>query len=308
MMDRDDMFSGLHEALQQAGCTSMEEVQAFARSFMERQNRVPLPEFHGLSPEQMHQFLFFPFDSPGLVSFVSPLEERPEAPIATLFTLLAEAIGEQGMKATATGNLPRNFCREAALRFLGEEGFRERTRYGGINKEVDFFDMHVTRLVANLSGLVHKYRGRFILTRECRKLLKTQGMAGIYPRLLRTYVTKFNWAYRDRHQALPFVQHAFLFTLHLLTRYGDDWRPHVFYEDSFLRAFPMILSQMEPETIFTLEDVVRMCYTWRTLQGFAVFFGLADVELAGKDGYKSQYRVRRRPLLAETVRFHTGAQ
>ena len=31
-------------------------------------------------------------------------------------------------------------------------------------------------------------------------------------------------------------------------------------------------------------------------------------ELVGKDGYKSQYRVRSRPLLAEVVRFHAGAQ
>ena len=308
MIGKDDIFSELHEALQGQEFTTIAEAEAFADSFMRQQNRTPLPEFHGLSPEQMHRLLASPFDSPGLVSFMSPLETQPEAPIAALFSLLAEAIGEQGMKATATGNLPRSFCRAAALRFWGEKAYRENTRFGGINKETDFFDMHVTRLAATLAGLVRKHQGRFILTKECKKLLDVPGMAGIYPRLLRAYVSRFNWAYRDRHQEVRFVQHSFLFTLYLLTKYGDDWRPHVFYEDSFLRAFPKVLTQVEPEPAFAPEYVVRTCYTWRTLLNFAAFFGLAEVEPVGKDRYDRQYRVRKRLLLTEAVRFHVEVQ
>jgi hypothetical protein len=121
---------------------------------MREQNSTPLPEFHGLSPEQIHRLLAFPFDSPGLVSFMSPLETQPEAPVATLFRLLIEAISEQALRATATGNLPRSFCREAALRFWGEEAYHEHTRFCGINKETDFFDMHVTASVVSHKRLV----------------------------------------------------------------------------------------------------------------------------------------------------------
>jgi len=303
-MDRDDIFSELREAIQGKEFASIAEAQAFADNFTREQNSTPLSEFHGLSPEQMHRLLAFPFDSPGLVSFMSPLETQPEAPVATLFRLLATVIGDQGLKATATGNLPRSFCREAALRFWGEEAYREHTRFCGINKETDFFDMHVTRLIAKLAGLVHKYHGRFTLTREGRKLLDGPGMAEIYPRLLRAYVTRFNWAYRDRRQEVPFIQHAFLFTLYLLAIYGDEWKPHVFYEDAFLRAFPKVLAQVEPHPFSTPERTVRLCYTWRTLLNFAGFYGLADVEPVGEDGYDRQYRVRKRPLLARVVRFH----
>jgi hypothetical protein len=301
--DNDDVLTELRKAIQEKDFSSLEEVQAFADALMPRQNQTPLDDFHGLSPAQMHSFFYFPFDSPGLVDFVSPLETEPEAPVITLFRLLVEAIGEKGLKTTTSGNLPRDFCREAALRFWGEEGYRERTRYGGINKEFDFFDMHITRLIAKLAGLLRKYRGRFLLTKECLKLLDKQGMSGVYPRLLHSYAAKFNWAYRGGLQQLPFVQQSFLFTLYLLTKYGDDWRPHVFYEDCFLRAFPKILTQVEPRSYSAPERSVRSCYIWRTLVGFVAFFGLADVESVGKDRYDYEYRVRSRPLLSQAVRF-----
>lgn len=303
MIDDNDLLAELREALEGLRFTSTEDVQDFANGLMAQQNQTPLNDFHGLSPEQMHSLLSLPFDSPGLVSFPSPLGTEPEAPVVTLFGFLVEAIGEKGLKATTTGNLPRNFCREAALRFWGEEGYREKIRYRGINKEIDFFDMHVTRRIAKLAGLLHKYQGRFILTKEGRKLLAGQGMAWVYPRLLHSYVTKHNWAYPGSYQALPFVQRSFLFTLYLLTKYGDDWLPHVFYEDCFLRAFPKVLTQVEPRPYSNPEEVVRSLYTWRTLSGFASFFGLADVELVGEGRYDHRYRVKSRPLLSKAVHF-----
>jgi hypothetical protein len=37
---------------------------------------------------------------------------------------------------------------------------------------------------------------------------------------------------------------------------------------------------------------------------FAAFLGLAEVEPTTKEPYHRDYRVRKRPLLAEAVRFH----
>ena len=44
--------------------------------------------------------------------------------------------------------------------------------------------------------------------------------------------------------------------------------------------------------------------SWRALVHFAVFLGLAEVEPTMKDRYDGHYRVRKRPLLADAVRFH----
>jgi hypothetical protein len=282
----------------------MEELQAFTDRFMRQRNQAPLDDFQGLSPERMHRILDFPFDSPKLVTYAPVVDGEAKAPILTLFGLLSEAIGEQGLKPTAIGNLPRNVCREAVSAYRGDEAVRKDARFAPINKEEDFFGLHVTRLVAELAGLIKKYRGRFILSRECRTLRADHGPGGIYPRLMYSYVRDFNWAYRDRYPDLEFIQRSFLFTLYLLHLHGGEWLPAVFYEEAFIRAFPMALSDVAPTPYFTPEQRVRSCYTWRALVNFAVFLGLADVEPTAEDRLDRQYRVRKRPLLDEAVRFH----
>jgi hypothetical protein len=293
----------LRSALEGRQFNSLEEAQAFLDQITQQQNRRQLDEFHGLSPEQMHQILNFPFASPGLVRFPEVLHANPGAPILTLFELLTDAIGEQGLKPTAKGNLPRNFCREAALLYWGEQRYQDKTRYGGINREEDFDDLHVTRLVAELAGLIRKYKGRFILSRDCRRLLTEDDMTAIYPRLFRAYVEQFNWAYRDGYPELRFMQSAFLFTLYLLRRHGDTWRPQVFYEDAFLRAFPMLLDEVPPSQVVAPDETVRRAYTWRSLVHFAGFLGLATVEPVSDQLLCHEYRVKSLPLLGQVVQF-----
>jgi len=293
----------LREALEGRQFSSLEEAQAFAMQHAQQQNRRPRDEFHGLSPEQMRQILYRPFESTTLIHFPDKLDTRPTAPILELFSLLTDVIGERGLKPTAKGNLPRNFCREAALAYWGDEAYREHTRYGRINREEDFSDLHVTRLVAGLAGLIRKYKGRFILSRDCRRLLAGDGPVAIYPKLFKSYVQEFNWAYRDGYPELRFIQSAFLFTLYLLTRYGDTWRTQEFYENAFLRAFPVVLNEVPSNPIMSPEDTVCGCYTLRTLVHFVGFLGLAAVEPMSDDLLNRQYRIKALPLLAKVVEF-----
>ena len=293
----------LRKALEDRQFNSLEEAQTFLDQITQQQNRRQLDEFHGLSPEQMHQILNFPFASPGLVHFPEVLGATPAAPILTLFQQLTDAIGDQGLKPTAKGNLPRNFCREAALVYWGEQRYLENTRYSGINREEDFDDLHVTRLVAELAGVIRKYKGRFILSRDCRRLLAGDGITAIYPKLFRAYVEQFNWAYRDGYPELRFIQSAFLFTLYLLSHYGDAWRPQVFYEDAFLGAFPRLLDEVPPSQVISPSETVRRGYTWRSLVHFADFLGLATVVPVSDELLCHEYRVKSLPLLDQVVQF-----
>lgn len=297
----------LRDAHQGRQFDSLEEAQAFVTAFAQRENRRALDDFQGLSPEQMHCVLYLPFASPDLVRIPEVLDASPSAPILKLFCLLADAIGAQGLKPTAKGNLPRKVCREAALAYWGEATHRERTRFGDIHGEADFDELHTTRLVAELAGLIRRHRGRLILGRDCRRLLAGDGLGAIYPRLFRAYVERFNWAYRDGYPELGFIQRAFLFTLYLLARHGGTWRPQRFYEDAFLRAFPMILNEAPSWPLTTPEETVRRCYSRRTLMQFAGFLGLAAVEPVAGQFPSLEYRVQALPLLARAVVFqHTG--
>lgn len=302
-----DASAELRQAMEREEFSSLEEMQAFAEEFMNQRNHRPIEEFHGLTAEQMHFVLNHPFSTPQLVTFPEKLDNCPEAPILSLFNLLVEAIGENGLKPTANGNLPRNFCREAVQVYWDAETYKERSRFGQIRKEEDFFELHVARVVAELAGLIRKYKGRFILSRKCRQLLAAGGLTVIYPLLLRTYVEQFNWGYWDGYEEIPFIQHSFLFTLYLLSRYGDDWQSSDIYEDLFLNAFPMLVDEIKGTAYFTPEQQFRSCYTLRTLKRFAVFMGLAVIERVEKTGISiNNYRVKKLPLLDEIVRWKQG--
>lgn len=294
----------LKELLKGKNFGSLEEANAFLRQHSQQRNQAPVDGFHGLSPEQMHRFLHFPFDSPHLVTFSPALENIPQVPVLTLFNLLADAIGDEGLKATATGNLPRSFCRESAKVYLGEEEYQRWSRYGELRSEPEFREMHIVRLVAGLAGLIRKYKGKFILSKECRKLRSEPGQPGIYPRLFQAYAREFNWAYDDRFEEIPFIQQSFLFSLYLLSRYGGEWQSNAFYEDNFLRAFPSLLPQVQPvASYYSPEQVVRLSYSARCLERFARFFGLVEIERCGNDRYSEEFKVKKLPLLDQVVQF-----
>lgn len=295
-------LADLKKAVGERQFSSLEEARTFVDSYMGRTNRAPLDDFAGLSSEQMFRILHFPFSPPELVTFSPRLTAPPAGQMATLADALLGGIGEEGLKTTATGNLPLKFVRQTAVDyFLDEEGeYQSRIR-----SETDFFDLHVARLVAGASGLIRKYRGRFLQTVRCRKLLGEGGLAAVYPLLFRAFVEKYNWAYRDLYPDLPMIQQSFLFSLWLFHRFGDEWRSPSFYEDYFLRAFPAILSGAPDEGhSITPEDTVRSCYTWRCIEGFAGFLGLVEIKWEDRSFIRRRFQVRKTGLLSDLVTFH----
>jgi len=153
-----------------------------------------------------------------------------------------------------------------------------------------------------MAGLIRKYKGKFILSRNYRTLHSKMGMAGMYPLLLRAFATRYNWAYHGWHNDLPIIQHTILFTAYLLHRFGDQWREMASYEDAFLRAFPQTLDKVTPRPYGTPESTVRQMYTLRALDHFAVFLGLAEMRPIG---YLKERRckIRKLPLLDTAVCF-----
>ncbi len=303
----DDVFAETHaeikELFQDREFGSLDEANVVLSAHFSRKNRMADTAFSDLSPEQMNALLYDPFDSPDYIRFTKSFEKEYSAPILTLFSLLVEAIGEEGLKSTAKGNLPQRFCRDAALSYWGEELHQEKTRFAGINKEDDFFELNVTRLVAEMAGLVRKYRGKFILSRECRRILKKQGIMGVYPLLFKTYIEEYNWAYGDRYEDLPLIQQSFAYTLYLLQHFTAQWQHQSILEEKYVQAFPMLLSEIPGDEYFTPEQYLRSCYTHRAINRFAAFLGLIELEKVDKEQYLSSYRIKKLPLLDALVSF-----
>ena len=285
---------------------SLEQAQAFADTFTHQRNQQPQDDFQGLSPEQIHRMLHFPFDTPAFFKFSKILALQTDAPLLGLICSITDAIDEKGLKATVKGNLPRKLCQVAAASYwseLPEDDIHHRIR---VNKEEDCADLHIARVLMEMAGLLRKNKGRFYLTRKCHQMVTTQsGLAGLYPTMLKTYCTDFNWAYRDGFEEIPFIQQSFLFTLYLLHRHGSDWKPCRFYEDRFVQAFPMIFDEVKPTNYYTAEEHIRSCYSLRVLERFLHFMGLARVEkIPGSKPFSRECRIVKLPLLDEVTRFN----
>ena len=285
------------EAAAEQPFESLEEINAFTAQLTNERNQWALTEFCGLSPEQMTQVLYKPFDSPTAIRFSTDFTPPYNVRIMLIFRGLVEAIGEGGLKPTAKGNLPLKLCKMLAQELPEDDEDRSLLRYRSIRSEVDFEELHCTRLVAELAGLVRKYRGKFVLTRKCRDMLAKQNNGCLYFELFKAYTTKFNWAYRDGYPEAEIVQNSFLYTLFLLTSFGDTERSQQFYEGKFVTAFPMALD-LFPETSYSSTDEqARRVYFLRALDRFASFFGLAELILESEELYRSKYVVRQTALL-----------
>lgn len=281
---------------------SDDDMQAFLEAHVAERNRRALDDFQGLSPEQMHALLQRPFETPPLDGVAQRLPAQPDVPVMALLSLVAEAAGRDGIKLTARGNLPLKLVK-AGDAWLQERGGARHPALGAITTERDVAELHVTRVVADLAGLLRKSRGYLHLTRRAEKLLDRDDGAGLYGRLLETYCRRFNWAYRDGFGDLRIIQQSFGYAHYLLHRHGDAWRPAAFYEDAFLRAFPMALEEPDDHGPYLEpEHRVRLAWSIRTLHGLGYLFGL--VELAGTDGPvpvlpDEGLQVRAAPLLAQ---------
>jgi hypothetical protein len=102
-----------------------------------------------------------------------------------------------------------------------------------------------------------------------------------------------------------FTSSRFCFSLYLLSCYGGDWRPSTFSEDTFLRAFPRLLGQVQPRgSHYSPEKVARLSYSLCCLEKFPLFVGLVEIDRSGNDRYSEEFSVKKMPLLDEFVQFH----
>lgn len=282
-MSRKNMVTeALEQAMSEQSFSSLQEAQAFVESFMFGYNNKPVADFHGLSPNDIRCVLEAPFDSPDFVVYKKqvPLEDTSNSPIMFLLLKLTDAIGSQGLKPTAKGNLPRNVCREIAQQYRSLFKLSPYNYEFKVNSETDIFELHVVRLVAELAGYIRKYKGKFILSKKFKTLLNKNNGSGLYPDFLQCYIQKFNWAYCDGYAEVPRVQSSFLFTIYLLMKYGDKVRSVEFYADHFIKAFPAIIHEI-PENEFTVkgkEQELKQMYILRCLTRFTAFTGLGTLK------------------------------
>lgn len=290
------------EMSQWAAFPSQEGTDSFVDGYMRPQIQQGIADYHWLSSEMVQNFIYAPFDSPQYVAFTEAPAASLTSPIMRLLVMLVEAIGEKGLKFTATGNLPRNFVRTSAQAYFEDERYRKITKNGQLRSEADFFDLRITRFVAQTAGIIRKYKGKFVLCRKYQTLITKKGIAALYLPMLRAYATKLCWNLNEWDGALYIIQDSFLFSLYLLNKFGNEWRDKSFYEDAFLRAFPQIDKMVAYVRYGTAESFIRNQYSIYTLGHFAALLGLVEERKKGDFNHRV-YEYRKLPLLDSAIIF-----
>lgn len=297
-----ELFNAIRAEVEAHPHSSIEDLQSVATQQAEAQNNRAHDDFEGLSPRQMGTLLDQLPGREKLVQFATLLD-APTVPVIRLFELLEQAISGKGLKATEKGNLPRAFCRHAALEFHGEKGYADLTRFKGINSEPDFQELHVMRICTEMAGLVKKRKSRFLLSSKAKKLLDEHGKAGIYLPLLNSFAGEYNWGYTDRYPEIPFIQHSWMFTLWLLHRHGNEKQNQKFYEEKYIKAFPVLLEQVEGFLGASAAQTIKEAYALRTFDRFLALFGLVECTKYNPKDIMSNYSIKATPLLSGLVTF-----
>jgi len=287
----DEMLSTLENKKFQ----SIDEAQNFLDAWSANRNTEAVPEFLGLSREQMHRVLYRAFeDTSDIVTLNENIsrEEIAEVRIVRETVYFLKRLSElEPLKATVKGNLPRAFAQEMHSVFPEAPGFDY-----PIMSEQDDWRLSALRYVLDVGGWIKKRNQKFSLTRRGRNVVNSGFGADDFFHLMDTYLHKFNWGSQDFYPSLDIIQQGVLFSCYLLYRKAKAHVQADKLTKDFIRAFPTILTTVEGDPFSEPEDLVHMAYSVRFLQRFCHYFGLVTIKTEQKPPFVINYEVQITPL------------
>lgn len=285
---------------------TIDELNVVAQRKMAEYNNRPNPDFCGLSPNQMANWLYASFDKLDGMT-ITPPEDLSNSPVMRYLSLiLDEAIQKEGaFKSTAKGNLPVKLVNQAnellpEFAIYRYEKSTSLNEYSGKNEDA-FNALHYTRVLAEMSGIIYHRGGHFRIKKEAKKRYQQHGIQAFFLLMLETATTQYNWGYLDRWEDDIDLRALWVFML---------WRVsnHVSFEtliEETLVAFPDFLSQFTPSEYSSAEEQAALMIEVRFINRFLQFWGFAIVE---PKNFFSKETVQRpihlQPTLLEAIHFH----
>lgn len=239
-----------------------------------------IDDFEGLSPRQMRGLIDSPWASPALMQFHSLDDDCfSSCPIFCQLECLLTTVRDQGtIKLTPTGQLPVKY-----VKLLYPLGVPAPLVESGISKVAsEDYCPNVKRvhLLARVAGLVKLRSGYLSLTKLGEQLSKNR--QSLLECAIKAFTEKMNFGYFDAYGSDEIGNLAPVYTLVLLARYGQEYRPALFYADKYFKAFPD-LKHSYPTSVYESGDGAQRCYLTRCFNRFLYQFGL--VEWQEEDGH-----------------------
>ena len=281
----------------------LDELNSYAKEYADNLNNSPLEDFEGLSPIQMDDLLYVPFEGGAVINFTQNAENGifEASPIYLIARDILTYLSENnGVKLTSAGNLPLKLIRPIYDKGRFSNEFIDKGTVK-LRSESDWWIIHIVKLLLALAGLARKSGGKFLITKKGSKILKDNSEYKLYSELLQTFCLKFRWAYNDGYASEEIGQVGFMFILYLFKKYGESFRETSFYGDMYFRAFPTIYLNSTSFIVDQEKDRMR-CLEVRFFSRFCRWFGLAEIHEDVLDIFRKKLSVKKSPLFERIIR------
>jgi hypothetical protein len=284
---------------------SLDELNRVAQQRMQERNHKPEADFCGLTPTQMNNWLYAPFNQWAGVTITTPDDLSRSPVMRYLALILDEALQQEGsFKATSKGNLPVKLVKQACDLLpefaIGKFDIHVSINsFAGVNEE-KFVALHYTRILAEIAGIIYRRSGRFHVKKEAQKRYQTLGVNAFFLPMLEAAVTKYNWGYLDGWETEVDLRTFWLFMLWRLQGHAslDQLMEEV------ATAFPDLLRMLVPDEYFPPIQLLGLLIESRFIERFLQLWGFVTVDprrFLGEEHVPRTAEIQ--PLLTQTFQF-----
>lgn len=217
----------------------------------EAYNRQPNPEIGGFTPEMLFRLYRTDWNTaecPLKFGTDLPLSVLSAAPVfAGMRNFLRYAAENGGLALTAKGNLSRAVVADVMDFFLDKEAKERVFQYAKVVNEQDLMPVWRARLVLEMSGLLRKSKGRFVVPKTKLPLLGEERAGTLAALLFTTYFRKYNLGHMSCYpDGVDIIQHDAAYVLFTLGKQAREW--------TSLKELPEKL--LHPSTRARLQEVI----------------------------------------------------
>jgi len=284
---------------------NLDELNAALQHKVQVRNNQPHPDFCGVTPTQMTNWLYAPFNELQWVTISTPDSLSASPVIRYLALILDEAMAQEGsFKATSKGNLPAKLVKQAS-ELLPEFAVAQFERdisiseFAGSNED-KFNALHYTRVLAEISGIIYRRSGRYHVKKSAQKQYQVLGIQTFFKPMLEAAISKYNWGYLDDFEYDVDLRTFWLFMLWRIQRHNKVDQ----LVEEVMTAFPDLLQGFPAVNYFSPERNLSMLIESRFIERFLQFWGFVTIDPRRYINSEPVARVVQvQPLLKQTFQF-----
>lgn len=223
------------------------------KTLARRHNTTPRSDFNGLSPEEMYNLLYYPFENNCVVTLNKLKKEQYDRiPLVRQTLFLLETLGKTELKLTKLGWLPLKIVAEAYP--LGQpEWIIEELGQKRIN-EYDAKSVWMARVILDLIGWIKTRKGMLSLTAKGKKALSDIDSAA--NEILRFALTGVGLHTFDGIEDDRIGNIGMAYNIWLLNKFGSTWYSAIFYQ----KHYQKVLDYQECYNIYETRVFSRLFY------------------------------------------------